>query len=155
MPISHSQKPGARAAQEFHEFTTGWVKGPDLGLGKSNHACGVIRDSFDNASLVIAAGGYEDSYTEILVNGFETASWIWVDALPFAMSSTGGVTSPDSNSFLFIGGYNYNTRNFQNDIYQLQCHNLNCEWAMLDKKLVVARDEHIAAFVPDSVLNCV
>ncbi len=148
----------------FYNFESpeqGWVPGPDLNQRRAGHVAGVIKDSEDeNKTFVITAGGNYDGRglksTEILEVGSSADSemkWIKGPDLPFRICTASSVVTPDDKSFLSVGGWNSDEQKTEDSIYKLQCHNLKWEWKKMDQKLKVARYAHIAAFVPDSVLD--
>ncbi len=137
----------------FNSPERGWAPGPMLNEGRLGHVCGVIQDSGnDEKKLVIAAGGYNRKSTEILVVGSQPERWTRGPDLPARISGAAGVTTPDGKTFLFVGGWNWDTGRLEDSIYKLQCYNLECCWTKLDHRLKVARSSFLAAFVPDSVL---
>ncbi len=139
-----------------------WVAGPDLNTGRSNHACGILKDSFDEGqTIVVLAGGIinRDSSTnglkstEILVLGSD--QWWAGPDLKYHIDDASGVTTPDGKSFLLVGGTNYDKNyKLEDTIFKLKCHNLECMWTEDDKKLQVGRDDFLVAFLPDSLLGC-
>ena len=79
----------------FVQEEKGWVEGPDLHIGRSHHACGVISDlGYDAKKIVIAAGGKGKS-TEVFVIGSKPEEWIVGPDLLVPKHWGAGVTMPD------------------------------------------------------------
>ena len=92
----------------FEGQETGWILGPDLNIGRSSHACGLIKDSESTGMmLVIAAGGEDERSTESFVLG--THEWIMGPDLPYDVILN-GVSTPDQKTMLLLGGYNYDKK---------------------------------------------
>ena len=130
----------------------GWVAGPVLNTGRTNHACGIVKDSVDEGkTIVIVAGGLgSQNYlqsSEYFVLG--TDQWKPGPDLEEQISGASGVTTPNGKSFLFVGGTG--SFGYQDASYKLECHNLECMWTQVDKKLKVGRQDFLAAFLPDSL----
>ena len=136
----------------------GWVSGPDLNTGRHAHACGMVKDSADDSkTIVIAAGGY-DGYgdsksTEYFIVGGN--QWRPGPNLEYRIEGASGVMTPDGKSLMFVGGWNDDKKDLEDAVYKLECWNLECTlWTEASKKLGVARNHFLAAFLPDSLLGC-
>ena len=104
----------------------------------------------------MVVGGLGNDYlksTEIL--DLETNKWIAGPDLDYRIGFASGVTTPDRESFLFVGGINHDkSLKLEDTIYKLECHNLECMWTKVYEKLEGKRFAFLAAFLPDSLLGC-
>ena len=143
----------------FEHKDRGWVKGPYLNTARSDHACGIMKDSANEGiAIVVVAGGCSSwnslETTEYIVLG--TKQWRVGPDLKYCLYGASGVTTPDGKSFLLVGGAYYDTggSHEEDTIYKLECHNLECTWTKVNEKLQVGRQMFLAAFLPDSLLGC-
>ena len=129
-----------------------------MNIGKHGHACGIVKDSIDESkTIVITAGGRAGSdfikFTEIFVLGSD--HWKLGPDLDHRINDAFGITTPNGKSFLSIGGWNKDKFKYDEAIYKLDCHNLECSWSKVTlRKLGVGRSAFLAAFVPSSLLSC-
>ena len=135
----------------FENEDSSWVEGPTFIQSRYSHVCGKIKDLKDGKTVIVAAGGIFDESTEVLIP--DSGEWIIGPNLPHERSEAVGLTTPSEDSFLLIGGYNYDTTQEEDSIYKLQCYNLDCAWTKLDLELLQGRVLFLAAFVPNSVLS--
>ena len=139
----------------FDNAYQGWTRGPDLNVGRVRHACGVIKDSADESkTIVVVAGGEFTKSSEILVVNSQPLTWIIGPEMPNAINDASGIAAPDGKSFYFVGGNNWDRSGYEDAIYKLQCRNTNCTWTKMFQELKVARQEFVATFLPDSMVNC-
>jgi hypothetical protein len=59
------------------------------------------------------------------------------------------VPTPDGTGVVLIGGSHTNK-----DLVELKCSSGSCNWSLMEKKLSVERQYHLAMYVPDSFVNC-
>ncbi len=130
------------------------IRGPDLTIPRSIHACGVLNNPGDgNRQVVVAAAGQNingrTNSTEMWVVG---SSQGWTRGPDFPQTATGatGIVSPDGKKLLFVGGYLDQAHNSKS-IFQLEYKNGHCwQWTKLDQELDDGRYWHAGLLVPDS-----
>ena len=72
--------------------------------------------------------------------------------LPFQLSGSVIVSTPNANSLLLIGGYNWNESSFSSAIYELSGDSINSlQWTLLQHKLRYPREGHLAFHIPDDI----
>ncbi len=136
-----------------------WTPGPNMTHGKSNAACGLIRDSSTGETMVVVAGGFGDSEsihhltnsTELWI--LESESWIPGPDLPILIESAAGVTSSNGRHFIVVGGGGAHSEELF-DLYKLQCFRRKCEWNKMKQELTVARKGAVAMLLPDGLVTC-
>ncbi len=142
---------------------------------RSNHACGLIKDSnagSSGISAIVVTGGcylcfsygtkYKDrSSSELwIIDGSD--SWIFGPDLPERIFGSRGLSSPDRTSFFLIGGEVWREPGQYealDSIFKMTCHNFanpgnpDCAWndfrAMSSK-----RAEFVALIIPASLDPC-
>ncbi len=125
-----------------------WTIGPDLNIGRSEHACGYTFIRSTGFPAIVAAGGYPalDS-AEILFAPYEE----WKQyKLPKGIRSASGVSY--NGDFLLIGGFD--GKDVLSTIYRLGCRLENCHWSLMEQQLQVARSSAVAMLIPNELTNC-
>ena len=72
--------------------------------------------------------------------------------LPFQLSGSVIVSTPNANSLLLIGGYNWDESKFSSAIYELSGDSINSlQWTLLQHELRYPREGHLAFYIPDNI----
>ena len=68
------------------------------------------------------------------------------------MSGSVIVSTPNVNSLLLIGGYNWNESIFSSAIYELAGDSIkSLQWTLLKHKLRYPREGHLSFLIPDNI----
>ncbi len=141
----------------FFDFRSkNWTRGPDLNIGRTSFAYGLIRDSSTVIDIVIVSGGHSNSQNEINSTEMwvvDSENWIMGPGLPFSFDGAAGVVTADGKSLILIGGDDRNDTELQT-LYMLQCFNLDCEWTKMEQELKVARHSMVAMLIPEANVTC-
>ncbi len=136
-----------------------WTPGPNMTHGKTNPACGLIRDSVTGESIVVVTTGWGDSESRHHLTN-STELWVpqsdrWIPGPDFPKLAVGasGVTSSKRRHFIVVGGQGQHYEELF-DLYQLQCFRLQCEWKKMEQELNVARKDPVVMRIPDGMATC-
>ncbi len=140
----------SRTSYFFDISQESWTTGPDLKIGRTSAACGLV------SNLAIVVGGRSPSVqstTEIL--DLESNVWSSGPSLP-----SGGIYGASAVSFkgelFIIGGTSGGGHGASKSLLKLSCHGgeESCHWTTMDQKLGVARYFSVGILVPSSILDC-
>ena len=130
-----------------------FTKGPKLTGPKRSMMCGVFEDQIGNKLVVVAGGFHYGGLDEIEIFAPESQELFVVGGyLPKELSHGAAVVTSDKKSLIVIGGHDGS--NHQDSLYKLTCTSEQCHVETMPQKLKVARKQHVALMIPDSLANC-
>ncbi len=152
---------------QLRDSNKGWIPGPDLLKGRSGHSCGVLQDStFHSKQIFVAAGGYVEKTTELLVlaNVNENDSvvinvtgleWMVGPDLPYDLRGASLVTTSDGRNLILLGGHSGTINGEVPTMFKMGCSMLECKWQIMIESLARPRSQFTALIIPDSLTECV
>ncbi len=122
-----------------------WMELAPLATGRSNHACGVIKDrTFPDTQIVIVAGGktsLDDGLVtniveQLIIEGDEKTklnleeflSWRSAPAMPVSISDAATAMTGDQGKLFVVCGQTTLDR-VSSSVYEIQCSDLQCQWS--------------------------
>ena len=137
----------------FSEDTNGWIRGPDMIQGRSEHTCGSFYSEFHSATIAIVAGGQDrgsvlDSVEILVLNSGQ-----WIEGPKLLKPLYAAAMVPLRHSVVVIGGVS-GINEYQSSIHSLSCNEDDCQWTTLKQELKVPRMQSVAMMIPDSLTNC-
>ncbi len=140
----------------YNTVTNVWTSGPDLLTVRAEHACGIINDSNNNPTVIVA-GGWSDlmgrsmSTTEIY--NHISNKWDTGPELPLNFH-TGVIMPHPQGGVVCVAGNSFNNgiSNLLNTIYYLP--SISSYWSILNQTLHVARGVHTVINVPSAFTQC-
>ncbi len=141
-----------------------WTSLAQLKVARSNHICGVVRDSVAGSKkIVISAGGTIDlrdgrmtNTVELLTIGIDKNDhhsfaiiWRYGPFLPLPISNAASATTADHLKLYVMGGsIRHDIGLDSSSMFQMQCANLQCSWTKLDQELRNPSSQGIALALP-------
>merc|ERR1712150_78865 len=119
---------------------------------RSMHTCGKMI--VNGKIRIVVAGGWNDTQyldsVEILDPNTLGKGWVPGPSLPYGLSGSSMVCSPQGDGVIVIGGWNSEIGRDSVDVLELK--NNSKEWKMLETKLQFGRRFHVA--LPISIEIC-
>ena len=121
----------------YNPTTNVWTAGPNLLNYRAEHGCGIVKDS-NNMDTVIVAGGWNYGASESTTEIYNRATNTWQrgPGLPYGVASGQMNLHPDIG-VVFLGGYSTTTSSFLNNILYLS--SATSSWTYMSKSLATRR----------------
>ena len=139
----------------FYNLDTNvWTTGPNLLTRRVAHSCGIIKNS-NNSDTVIVASGYNQggrSLSSAEIYNQDLNQWEYGPKLPVAIHWGHIMPHPQEGIVLVTGAYYNGTYYLPNEIYYLP--SISSNWTILSQKLSVPRYAHAVINIPSAFTEC-
>ncbi len=144
-----------------------WTELPSLDFGRSNQACGVVKDmSVAGKKIVIVAGGKTlaesisntveqlviDQQEEGILNSGSSNVWEIGPAMPVPIVDAGSATTADQGRLFVVGGETEVDR-LLSSVFEIQCSFLQCLWKKSPLELKQPNSKGLALVLPSNPLE--
>ena len=137
-----------RACYIFDKKTGNFTQIADLAYSRQGHACGFINSNNAGPEVLVAGGNPNDISVEIL--SLSTMEWRVGPNLPKGIDYPASV--PFGNSFLIIGGSDFEENTFYDTIYEYEVEGGN--WIERPEKLGQPKYDLTAIMLDTKDVDC-
>ncbi len=143
-----------------------WTELPPLDFGRSNQACGVVRDmSVAGKKIVIVAGGkilaesisntveqlVIDQQEEGILNSGSSNVWEMGPTMPVPTVYAGSATTADQGKLFIVCG-EAGVDRLLSSVFEIQCSFLHCQWKKSPVELKQPNSKGLALILPSNPL---
>ncbi len=145
-----------------------WRAKSFMKIGRSQCACGVLKDMFLTGTIIVVAAGGQRNTDGSRINSVELLiaesekefhytypAWEFGPNLPLELSDSASATTADQGHMFVVGGISGNSVNSgpTKTLFKIHCLNMQCQWKKMDSELLKPSSYGLAYMLPSIAMS--